>query len=152
MERAAQCEETVIVPGRRDDVVQEQDPAVRRATAVRRQQDVGRPHLPVRHTPLAPRGRRVEHGEPDPGALGRGQRTAPGHQFPQIDGARHVLHDGPRHALVLHHVMNGHHVRMVARPRQVPGPGAYGPQCHLAAQSLIVREPHPVRPAVAERA
>jgi hypothetical protein len=59
-----------------DAVVGEQDAPVRRSRAVRRQQDVRRFHVPVQHTPLVPGGQRVEHGEADPGALRRGERSA----------------------------------------------------------------------------
>ncbi|WP_306432556.1 hypothetical protein [Streptomyces mutabilis] len=61
-----------------------------------------------------------------------------------------MLHDDPRDAVVLHHVMNGDHVRMGTPARQVPGAGAGGPQRDLAAHQLIVGEPH-VHPATAER-
>ncbi|WP_435882933.1 hypothetical protein [Streptomyces flaveolus] len=99
-----------------------------------------------------PGGESGEHGQPDPGALGRSQRAAPGHQLPQVDRARYVLRDGPAPAFVFHRVVHGHRVRTAVRPWRDPAAGADGLEHDLAGLSLIVGEPHPHRPAVAERA
>ncbi|CAM5628986.1 hypothetical protein SGRIM128S_05749 [Streptomyces griseomycini] len=118
-----------------------------------------------------PGGQRVQHGQSDPGALGRGQRAAPGDQLTQVDGARDVLHDDPGQPFVLQHVVHGHHVRVAAQARRVPGLRA-GPrhpglalltglgrivehdllEGDLARESLVVGEPDVSHAAAAQPA
>ncbi|GGW63489.1 hypothetical protein GCM10010320_50840 [Streptomyces caelestis] len=112
----------------------------------------------------------MQRGEADAGALGRGERPAPGHQLPQVH-AGHVLHDDPRQPLVLQHVGHRHHVRVSAQPGRVPGlrTGPRDPslplvsrlgrvaehdllQRDLAGESLVVGEPDMPHAAAAEPA
>ncbi|MGC0378750.1 hypothetical protein RKD28_006266 [Streptomyces sp. SAI-229] len=116
-------------------------------------------------------GQRVQYGQPDPGALGGGGRTAPGEQLAQVDGARHVLHDDPRQSLVLQHVVHGHHMGVTAQTGRVPGLGARPGdpglpllaglgriaehdllQRDLARESLVVGEPDVPHAAAAQPA
>lgn len=144
----------------RDPEVGEQD------TAVGREQDVARLHVPVQHTGGVRSAQRAQHPQPDPCGLGRfeapllldlvGQRVA-----------LHQLHDDPRPVVVFQHVMDGDDGRVVdpgggprlgVGPGEQPGPLALGDVqrgCQLldrdgAVQHLIVGTPNPAHATAAD--
>src|SRR5439155_20613295 len=110
---------------------------------------------------------RGQHREPDPGDLGRRQRTVLHDDLVQRPG-RHVLHDDPRMRLLVHHVVDAHDVGVVeagdgARLAQAAlvghvlfgraEPGWRDDFLHrdVAVQHLVVAQPDPTHATGPER-